>query len=283
MNDFYVILTASLVAINCSLMGSFLIMRKMVMIGDAISHAVLPGIFIAYMISGSAASLPILIGASVSGIVASVLIEWFTKKVRLQSDAAIGISYTFLFALGVILISKFGQNVDLDQQCVLYGELEYVSLSLSPVINGFMLPRQAIILGIVCLILLTAVIIGYKGLIITTFDPSYALATGVSVGFWHYLLMSGVSLTTVVSFESVGAILVISFLAGPPAIAYLLTEKFKTMMFLSAVVGILCSAVGYFAAKFYDVSVAGAISTVIGIAFVLVFIYTQMSKVKVLQ
>ena len=190
MNDFYVILTASLVAINCSLMGSFLIMRKMVMIGDAISHAVLPGIFIAYMISGSAASLPILIGASVSGIVASVLIEWFTKKVRLQSDAAIGISYTFLFALGVILISKFGQNVDLDQQCVLYGELEYVSLSLSPVINGFMLPRQAIILGIVCLILLTAVIIGYKGLIITTFDPSYALATGVSVGFWHYLLMS---------------------------------------------------------------------------------------------
>ena len=161
MNDFYVILTASLVAINCSLMGSFLIMRKMVMIGDAISHAVLPGIFIAYMISGSAASLPILIGASVSGIVASVLIEWFTKKVRLQSDAAIGISYTFLFALGVILISKFGQNVDLDQQCVLYGELEYVSLSLSPVINGFMLPRQAIILGIVCLILLTAVWIVY--------------------------------------------------------------------------------------------------------------------------
>ena len=114
MNDFYIILTASLVAINCALMGSFLVMRKMVMIGDAISHAVLPGIFIAYYISGSTASLPILIGAAFSGILATLLIEWFTKKARLQSDAAIGVSYTLLFAIGIVLISKFGANADLD-------------------------------------------------------------------------------------------------------------------------------------------------------------------------
>ncbi|HAY88201.1 MAG TPA: iron ABC transporter, partial [Bacteroidetes bacterium] len=136
MNDFYIIFTASLVAINCALMGSFLVMRKMVMIGDAISHAVLPGIFVAYWVSGSTASLPMLIGAALSGILATLMIEWFTKKARLQSDAAIGISYTLLFAIGIILISKFGANADLDQQCVLYGEIEYVSLWLQPILGG---------------------------------------------------------------------------------------------------------------------------------------------------
>src|SRR6056300_1604714 len=158
MNDFYIIFTASLVAINCALMGSFLVMRKMVMLGDAISHAVLPGIFIAYFLSGSTNSLPILIGAAFSGILATLLIEWFTTKAKLQSDASIGISYTFLFAVGIILISKFGQNADLDQQCVLYGEIEYVSLWLTPIIGNFALPKQAVILLTVCVILVAAVI-----------------------------------------------------------------------------------------------------------------------------
>jgi manganese/zinc/iron transport system permease protein len=280
MNDFYIIFTASLVAINCALMGSFLVMRKMVMIGDAISHSVLPGIFIAYWISGSTASLPILIGASLSGILATLMIEWFTKKARLQSDAAIGVSYTLLFAIGIILISKFGANADLDQQCVLYGEIEYVSLWLQPILGGLMLPKQAIILLVVCILLIGAVIWGYKGLFITTFDPNFALSTGVAVTFWHYFLMSGVSLTTVVSFESVGAILVIAFLSGPPAIAYLLTEDFKKMILLACTIGIACSAAGYYAAKWLDVSVAGSISTVIGIVFVIVFVSTSIVKSK---
>jgi manganese/zinc/iron transport system permease protein len=281
MNDFYIIFTASLVAINCALMGSFLVMRKMVMLGDAISHAVLPGIFVAYLISGSTGSLPILIGAALSGIVATLIIEWFTKKARLQSDAAIGVSYTFLFAVGIILISRFGQNADLDQQCVLYGEIEYVSLWLKPVFGLFSLPKQSIILLAVSAILITSVVWGYKGFFITTFDPNYALSTGIAVGFWHYFLMSGVSLTTVVSFESVGAILVIAFLSGPPAIAYLLTEDFKKMLILSCLVGILCSIGGYYIAKWFDVSVAGSISMFIGFTFLVVFVLTQIRKRKV--
>ncbi|HCD67912.1 MAG TPA: iron ABC transporter, partial [Bacteroidetes bacterium] len=254
MNDFYTILTASLVAINCALMGGFLMMRKMVMIGDAISHAVLPGIFMAYYISGSTASLPILAGAAFSGILATLMIEWFTKKARLQSDAAIGVSYTLLFAIGIILISKWGQNADLDQQCVLYGEIEQISFWLQPIAFGIVLPKQTVILLAVAVLLIGAVIWGYKGLFITTFDPDFALSTGVAVTFWHYFLMSGVSLTTVVSFESVGAILVIAFLSGPPAIAYLLTEDFKKMLILACLVGILCSIGGYYAAKWLDVS-----------------------------
>ncbi len=281
MNDFYTILTASLVAINCALMGGFLIMRKMVMIGDAISHAVLPGIFVAYYISGSTASLPILAGAAFSGILATLMIEWFTKKARLQSDAAIGVSYTLLFAIGIILISKWGQNADLDQQCVLYGEIEQISFWLQPIAFGIVLPKQTVILLAVAVLLIGAVIWGYKGLFITTFDPDFALSTGVAVTFWHYFLMSGVSLTTVVSFESVGAILVIAFLSGPPAIAYLLTEDFKKMLILACLVGILCSIGGYYAAKWLDVSVAGAISTFIGLVFMIVFIGTSVLKRKV--
>ncbi len=281
MNDFYTILTASLVAINCALMGGFLMMRKMVMIGDAISHAVLPGIFVAYYISGSTASLPILAGAAFSGILATLMIEWFTKKARLQSDAAIGISYTLLFAIGIILISKWGQNADLDQQCVLYGEIEQISFWLQPIAFGIVLPKQTVILLAVAVLLIGAVIWGYKGLFITTFDPDFALSTGVAVTFWHYFLMSGVSLTTVVSFESVGAILVIAFLSGPPAIAYLLTEDFKKMLILACLVGILCSIGGYYTAKWLDVSLAGAISTFIGLVFMIVFIGTSVLKRKV--
>ena len=281
MNDFYTILTASLVAINCALMGGFLMMRKMVMIGDAISHAVLPGIFVAYYISGSTASLPILAGAAFSGILATLMIEWFTKKARLQSDAAIGVSYTLLFAIGIILISKWGQNADLDQQCVLYGEIEQISFWLQPIAFGIVLPKQTVILLAVAVFLTGAVVWGYKGLFITTFDPDFALSTGVAVTFWHYFLMSGVSLTTVVSFESVGAILVIAFLSGPPAIAYLLTEDFKKMLILACLVGILCSIGGYYAAKWLDVSVAGAISTFIGLVFLVVFIGTSVLKRKV--
>lgn len=281
MNDFYIIFTACLVAINCSLMGSFLVMRKMVMIGDAISHAVLPGIFIAYITSGSTANLPILIGAALSGILVTLMIEWFTKKARLQSDAAIGISYTLLFAIGIILISKYGANADLDQQCVLYGEIEYVALWLTPIFGIFSLPQQSIVLLIVSVVLIIGVVWGYRGLFITTFDPNFAMSTGVAVGFWHYFLMSGVSLTTVVSFESVGAILVISFLSGPPAIAYLITENLKKMLVIACGIGVISSALGYYIAKLLDVSVAGSISTVIGFIFIITFITTRFEKSKV--
>lgn len=280
MNDFYIIFTASLVAINCALMGSFLVMRKMVMLGDAISHAVLPGIFIAYYISGSTDSLPILVGAAASGILATILIEWLTKKARLQNDASIGISYTLLFAIGIILISKFGQNADLDQQCVLYGEIEYVSLWLTPIKSNFALPKQAITLLVVAALLIAAISWGYRGLFITTFDAGFAVATGVNVVFWHYFLMSGVSLTTVVSFESVGAILVIAFLSGPPAIAYLLVKDYKKMLVVACIIGIACTFGGYYIAKWLDVSVAGAIASVIGFAFFLVFVSLQLVKRK---
>lgn len=278
MIDFWIILTASLVATSSALLGSFLIMRKMTMIGDAISHAVLPGIVIAYLVSNSRASFPILMGAAASGMLVTYLIEFFNRKVKLQQDASIGISYTFLFAVGIILISFFSNDVDLDQECVLYGEIAYVPLDPMEIGGHLFGPRQVWILGTTLLFVVGSVYAGYRKLVLTTFDPAFASAIGISVGFWQYYLMAGVSLTTVVSFESVGAVLVIAFIAGPPATAYLLTQRFGRMIKTSIVLGITASILGYYTAVWLGGSIAGAIATVIGLQFALTFAYVQFTR-----
>src|SRR5690554_6833283 len=142
MNDFWIILTGVLVALNCGLLGCFLILRKMAMIGDAISHAVLPGIVLAFLFTGSRDSVTMLIGAGSLGVLTTFLIEFFHKRGKLQTDASIGVTFTFLFAVGVILISVFAGKVDLDQDCVLYGEIAYVPLDLWITDTGFIMgPR----------------------------------------------------------------------------------------------------------------------------------------------
>lgn len=278
MTDLIIIATAALVAINTSILGCFLIMRKMTMIGDAISHAVLPGIVIAYFLTNSRASFPMLVGAAASGMLVTYFIQFFNKTVKLQNDASIGISYTFLFAVGIVMISLFGTDVDLDQECVLYGEIAYVSLDNITFMGRNIGPRQIWILGTTLLLVVTGVVVAYRPLILTTFDEGFAAALGFNVVFWQYYLMAGVSLTTVVSFESVGAVLVIAFLAGPPATAYLLTRDFKKMIYLSILLGMSASFIGYYLSVWINGSIAGAITTVIGIQFALAFIGVQVSK-----
>lgn len=254
----------------------------MSMVGDAISHAVLPGIFIAFFIAESRASIPMLIGAASLGIFCTFLIETFQKRGNLQSDAAIGLTFTFLFAIGVILISAYAGKVDLDQDCVLYGEIVYVPLDVWITADGTNLgPLPVWILSGVLLFILALIGIGYKGLFITTFDPAYAAALGISTTFWHYLLMGAVSLTTVVSFESVGAILVVAFLIGPAATAYLLTDKLPVMLGLSALMGVLASFSGYFLAVWLDSSIAGAMATMVGVLFLLAFLFSPSYGVVV--
>lgn len=278
MNDLWIILSGSLVALCCSLLGCFLILRKMAMVGDAISHAVLPGIVIAYLFSGTREVLPMLIGAASLGVLTTLLIELFYKKARLQSDAAIGITFTWLFAIGIILISLFAGQVDLDQDCVLYGDIAYVPLDLWITGSNVNLgPRTVWIMGGTLILIGLYIRLGYKGLLITTFNSDYAAAIGISTAFWHYSLMSAVSLTTVVSFESVGAILVVAFLVVPPATAYLLTDRLDRMLWLSALFGIASAIGGYYLAYWIDSSIAGAMATVSGVLFFLVFLFAPGS------
>ncbi|HPR30264.1 MAG: metal ABC transporter permease [Chitinophagales bacterium] len=273
---FWIILTGSLVAATSGLLGCFLVLRKMALVGDAISHAVLPGIAIAFLISGSRSSVPMLLGAAAFGLFCTVLIEVFSKRARVQEDAAIGISFTWLFAIGVILITFFADKVDLDQECVLYGEIAFVGFE-----TWLGIPVAVWTLGVLLIFILAMIGLGYKGLFITTFDPEYATTLGISVAGWHYLLMSSVSVTTVFTFESVGAILVVAFLIIPAATAYLLTHKLKTMLLLATLIGITSSILGYYLALWLNASISGSMVVVLGVLFIVALAVSRGKRMQI--
>jgi manganese/zinc/iron transport system permease protein len=277
LDAFWIILTGILVVASTGTLGSFLVLRKMTMIGDAISHAVLPGIVLAYLFSGSKNSIYMLLGAIVFGLLTTFLIEFFNKQARVQEDASIGITFTSLFALGVILITVFASNIDLDQDCVLYGEIAYITLDNFTFMN-IEIPKAVVVLSAVFMLVLIILIACYRQLSLTSFDPYFAQSIGISTLFWHYVLMTLVSLVTVASFESVGAILVVAFLTIPAATAYLLTNNLKVMIALSILFGMFASLSGYYLALISNGSIAGAMATCSGILFLLVFGFQLLFK-----
>lgn len=278
MDAFWIILTGSLVAVSCAILGSFLVLRKMSMVGDAISHSVLPGIVIAFLIAGSMQSIWMLVGAGILGILTTFLIEFFHQKGRLQTDASIGVTFTWLFALGVILVTYYAGNAHIDQDCILHGEIAYVPIDLVYYNENVIGPKAVIILSVVLLIILLFVTLFYKELFITTFDASFAKVVGISTNKWHYALMGLVSLTTVASFESVGAILVVALLIAPAASAYLITNKLKVMLILSSIFGILSAFFGYWLSYLLDGSIAGAMVTVAGTIFAICYTIVRLQK-----
>lgn len=271
---FWILLTGILTAASCGLLGSFLVLRRMSMLGDAISHAVLPGIAIAFLLSGSRHPIPMLLGAGALGLLAAFCTETLHRIGRLQQDASIGVTFTWLFAVGVILISMYAGQVDLDQECVLYGEIAYVPWDLWLVDGQSWGPRAVWILGIVFVINLLFVGSCYKELKLTTFDPDLATSLGISPRLFHYLLMTAVSLTTVASFESVGAILVVAMLIAPAAAAYLLTDRLAVMLPLAMGLGAVAAVGGYGLATALDASIAGAMATIAGALFALAFLFS---------
>lgn len=278
-----VILCAWFISISSGLLGSFLMLRKQAMMADAISHAVLPGLVIAYFLSGSRDPLPMLIGASVIGLLAAYLIEAFASRFRIQEDAAIGVTYTWLFALGVVLISAFAGDLDIDQECVLFGEIAFVPFDIWFIGDVNMGPRALYITSLLVIVVSLFIVISYKGLLITSFAPDYADARGISSRKWHFLLMGLVALNTVLSFEMVGAILVVGLTILPPASAYLLVNRLQSLIWLSIVFGLIASVVGYFISVGLDVSISATIVSVAGIQFLIVVGLTQSMKKRKLQ
>ena len=280
MHAFWIILTGALVAVSCGLLGAFLILRKMSMIGDAISHAVLPGIVVAFLFTGSLSSLPMLIGAALTGVLTTLIIEFFHKQGKVQADASIGVTFTALFALGVVMVSALAGNVDLDQDCVLYGELAFVPLNRWITASGLDMGPQAVwVMSGVLLLILVFIGLGYKELLVTTFDAPYAAAVGISTALWHYTLMGLVSLTTVAAFESVGAILVVALLIAPPATAYLLTHSLRVMLALPVGMGVMVAVLGYYVAVLLDGAIAGAMASVAGGLFALAVLFSPQGGV----
>jgi len=275
--DLIILGTAVLVVVPSAVLGCFLVLRRAAMTADAIAHAALPGIVLAFFLTGSLGPLTAVAGAAVLGLVTVLLID-LLRRGSVRSDAATGIVFTALFALGVLLIARYGGNVHLDVEHVLYGEIVFTPLhvlSIGPVT----LPRAWWTTGLVAVIALTFVALLYKELKAATFDPGLAAVLGISPVLVHQLLMAVVSVTVVGAFDAVGAILVIAFIAGPPATAYLLTERLAPMIGAAVATGILAAFGGYALAVAGDLSVAGSMATAVGVLFVLAVLFAPRHSV----
>ncbi|MDG1668071.1 MAG: metal ABC transporter permease [Opitutae bacterium] len=269
--DTWIVLISILAAVACALLGNFLVLRKMSMMGDAISHAVLPGLAIAFLITGARASLTMFIGAAVVGILTALFTQWVSRFGKVDEGASMGIVFTTLFAVGLLLIVQAADHVDLDASCVLYGAIELTPLDVvwRPELFGSVLqvPRSALLLSAVCAVNLLFVILFFKELQITSFDSELATTMGINANLMHYMLMTLVAITTVAAFEAVGSIIVIAMLIVPAATAHLLTDQLHWMVVISAIFAALSAALGHVSAIFLpgwmgvDPSVVEATST----------------------
>lgn len=261
MFDFWIILTACIIAINSSLLGSFLVLKKMSLIGDALSHAVLPGIVIAFLISGEINSFWMLLGASGFGIIAILLIDWLNRVGGFGKDSSIGIIYTLLFAIGIILITSKAKNADIDVDCVLFGDINTTPLE-SKILG---LPTPTFNLLLISIITTPIILFGLKGFKISSFDKNYAQTLGISIPFWSYLLLSLSSVSTVFSFDSVGAIMVIGLLVIPASFANILTRKLKPFLAIAVSFGVISCIVGHLLAIVLDIPTVPTIGVFMGL------------------
>lgn len=260
-----IILTGALTAISCALVGAFLVLRRVAMVGDAISHSVLLGIVAVFWLTGGSRNeILMAIGAGAVGLLTVFLIELVRNSGRVREDAAIGLVFPVLFSVGVIMVSRFPQTVHLDVQHVLYGEIAFAPLRRLELFGSDVGYRSLWVLGGMALINLLFVTLFFKELKISTFDPGLAATLGFVPVALHYGLMGLVSATTVVAFDSVGAILVVAMLIVPGATAYLLTDRLGVMIAIACGVGGSSAWGGYLVARAADASIAGAMATVAG-------------------
>jgi manganese/zinc/iron transport system permease protein len=270
-------LIASLVAMACAIPGVFLTLRKMAMISDAISHAILPGIVVGFLITNSINSPLLIVLAALTGLLTVVFVELLNKTKLLKEDAAIGLVFPFLFSIGVVIISRNASNIHIDTDAVLMGELAFAPFNRLSIAGIDFGPVSAWTAGIVLVVNLMFVILFFKELKISTFDAALAAALGFVPATINYILLGLVSATAVVAFDSVGAILVVALMIAPGATAYLLTTNLKRMIIYSALIGIFSAIAGYWTANLLNTSIAGAIATSCGVIFLTAFLFAPQT------
>jgi manganese/zinc/iron transport system permease protein len=278
-DSIWIIVTASLIALSCALVGNYLVLRNQAMLGDALSHAILPGLLFAFLLFGMQNTIAYVLSCSLFGVLSIALIDLLKQHRYFNDDVAIGLSFTSFFALGVILISLFAGKVHLDYDHVLYGEIAYVPIDVWILESGSQIgPRSfwiALILLITCLLFIA---VSYRFLLISSFSEELAKMQKINPRLWHYLLLSFCSIVVVVSFESVGAILVVSFLIIPSSTAYLISKSLKYMILYSFIVAVGSCVLGYFLATLLNSSIAASMAVVSGIIFTLTFTASYLRK-----
>lgn len=263
---------ASIVAAACAMPGVFLVLRRMAMMSDAISHAILLGIVLAFFVVGDISSPLLILGAALCGVFTVSLVELLNKTRIVKEDASIGLVFPLLFSVGVILIARYAYNIHIDVDAVLLGELAFAPFDRLFVHGRDLGPVSMYVMGVILLLNLAFILVFYKELKLATFDPGLAAALGFAPGLIHYGLMGLVSVTAVGAFNAVGSVLVVALMITPPAAAYLLTDSLPRMIVLSALIGILSAVSGFWAAILIDANIAGSIATVSGLIFLLVFL-----------
>nr|VFJ73505.1 MAG: manganese/zinc/iron transport system permease protein [Candidatus Kentron sp. FW] len=282
--DTWIVITGALCAGACALPGTFLVLRRMSMMGDAISHAVLPGLAIGFLLTGSRASLAMFVGAVLIGILTAVFTQWISTFGKVDQGASMGIVFTTLFALGLLLIVRAADHVDLDPGCVLYGAIELTPLdTLFTLRVGDLvvdIPRAVAVLSGVFLANSMLIAVLFKEFTISAFDPELATTLGIRSSRMHYLLMAMVAVTTVAAFEAVGSIIVIAMLIVPPATAYILTDRLRIMLPLGVAFGGCSALLGHLGAitlpkllGFENTTTSGMIALAAGVLFLLAWLY----------
>lgn len=272
-NSLWIVLLGFLISACCGLLGNFLLLRRMALVGDAISHSVLPGLVLAYILFGTLASWAMLVGAAAAGIAAVMLIEFIQHRSRIKSDASTGITFTTLFAFGVLLIRRFADRAHLDVDCVLYGALETTIFERTQTFLGAV-PTAILVMGGVTLVVTGLILLFYKELLVTSFDPVLATTLGIRSRLVHYLLMAVVSIVVVAALESVGAILVVGMIIIPPATARFFSDRLPVLLWLSACFSLLGALLGRHLGEWWNCPLAAAIAAASGGVFLAAWILT---------
>lgn len=266
-------LAGALAGLSCALVGSFLVLRRMSLMGDALAHAVLPGLVLAYLITGTTGPLAMLAGAACVALLTTALIEAVHRAARVEESAAMGVVFVTLFAVGVLLLERYGgSRIHLDADCVLYGQIEGIFWFDAPSLASA--PRELKTLALVAALSIGFVVAFFKELRLTSFDPALATALGFRSGAMRYALMAMTAVVCVASFEAVGSIVVIAMLIVPALIARLFTDRLALMVAASGAVAFVGGAAGVYAAHAvpgamgfrHSVSAAGGIGTLLGLA-----------------
>ncbi len=271
MNETMLVMVA--VSLSCALPGNFLVLRKMVLVGDAISHVLLLGIVLAYFVTHDPASPLLFLGAAAIGAFTVAVVEALQRTQWIKEDAAIGLVFPALFSAGTLLASLYLRNTHLDVDRVLLGSAELSYLDQLRISGRDLGPRGFYIPMLIMVIHTALLVVFFKIIKLSTFDPALAMSMGFRPTLVHYALMFGVSMTTVASFDAVGPVLVLAFFAIPPVMARLLTNRLKFMIIWSLILSVMAAVIGTNVAIQFDITIAGTVTSILGLQFCLIYLF----------
>lgn len=266
-----IVLTGMLVGVAGSLVGTFLVLRRNAMLADAISHSIVFGIVVVWLLTHAESGPVQIVGAALTGVLTVFLTELIASTRRVKNDAAIGLVFPALFAAGVLLFNLYARDVHIDTHTVLLGEIGFVWLDTLS-IGGVDVPQAVVWMSVVTLIDAAFIIAFFKELKLSTFDRQLAAALGFAPVVMFYALLALTSVTAVAAFDAVGAVLFVAFVIVPPAAAYLLTDRLIPMLLLAVLIATLSTVTGYFIAVALDVSIGGMMALMTGAFLVLAFL-----------